>query len=164
MRQVNPAMPPHIAVTASPRTGSSSFNASRAPTTAPKNEAAHARKGVSSHPKIRKSRRTQRMGLIAALPHRRENGSQHQAGQEGQPEGGETPVCPGEACENRDKTEHDRSGTGHSKCNQWQRLSTSAGLIGQYPGAEPREERAYHPPHRVVPPVATPTNFIPSVR
>src|SRR5918997_7135229 len=122
MRQVNPAMPPHIAVTASPRTGSSSFNASRAPTTAPKNEAAHARKGVSSHPKIRKSRRTQRMGLIAALSHRRKNGGQHQSGQERQPEGGETPACAGKANKNRKGREHERRSRSHSKGKQGQRL------------------------------------------
>ena len=61
IRQAKPASPPHTAVTASPRTGSSSFKASSAPATAPKKEAAHARNGVSSHPKMRKRRRTQRI-------------------------------------------------------------------------------------------------------
>src|SRR5215208_5166989 len=57
-----------MAVIANPRTGSSSLMARRAPTTAPKKEAAHAIKGGSSHPKMRKNRRSQRMAQTRRGP------------------------------------------------------------------------------------------------
>ena len=81
MSAAKPAIPPQTAVTASPRTGSSSFMANKAPTTAPKKEAAHARKGVSSHPKIRKNSRSQRMGSGPSRPYARKECSEQQTRQ-----------------------------------------------------------------------------------
>src|SRR5688572_28353344 len=106
MRQVNPAIPPHTAVTASPRTGSSRFSASNAPATAPKNEAAHARKGVSSHPKMRKRRRTQRIGLGATRPHGSEDSRQDQPRKEGDGKGGKGPPRTGKPDYNSDGSHH----------------------------------------------------------
>src|SRR5215218_10391423 len=96
MRAAKPAMPPQTAVMTRPRNGSSSFKASSAPTTAPKNEAAQARNGVSSHPKIRKNRRTQRMDSGASFPDRGQQGGQHDSRQERHREGAQAPVSSGE--------------------------------------------------------------------
>src|SRR5215203_1335457 len=163
MRQVNPAMPPHTAVTARPRTGSSSFKASSAPTTAPKNEAAHARKGVSSHPKMRKRRRTQRIGLGATLPHRSKDGGEDQPREERHGNGGQAPACSGE-------TDHDCNGSkqyGRSECegkaDQRRRAAGTYRLIRQDPGTHPGKEGAHHPPHRMVPPVAAAADSVPAV-
>src|SRR3954464_5172067 len=163
MRQAKPAMPPHKAVTVSPRTGSSSFSASSAPPTAPKNEAAHARKGVSSHPKMRKSRRTQRIGSGAALPHRGHECSQGQSREKRHTERPECPTRPG----NSDQNAHD--GADHGETNNSQeghtdRWPTVPGcLVGEDPGAHPGKKRSRHPPDRVIPPVATSSDGVPAV-
>src|SRR6478672_4329811 len=68
MMAANPVAAPHTAVTARPSTGSSTRIAISAPPTAPKNEAAHARKGVSSHPKMRNTRRSHRTGQARFAP------------------------------------------------------------------------------------------------
>src|SRR5215203_2065741 len=163
MRQVNPAMPPHTAVTARPRTGSSSFKASSAPTTAPKNEAAHARKGVSSHPKMRKRRRTQRIGLGATLTHGRKDGGDYEAGQE---RDGECPKAPTSRWEaQKDGGDSHRNTRYHGEGEAGQRGCTSISydLVGEIPSPQPRKERAHHPPDGLVPPVAAPADLIPAV-
>src|SRR5689334_15024798 len=101
MRAAKPAMPPQTAVTARPRTGSSSFIANRAPATAPKNEAAHAKKGVSSQPKMRKNKRTQRIGSGPSSSYRGNGQGEYESRQEGDCEGAQTPVSSG-------KTQSDR--------------------------------------------------------
>src|SRR4051812_28498155 len=108
MSAANPAMPPQMAVTARPRTGSSSFMASRAPTTAPKNEAAQARKGVSSQPKMRKNRRTQRIGSGGALPDGGGDGRGDKPGEKRYSKGSQGPMRAGEAQEDSEYGEDDR--------------------------------------------------------
>src|SRR6476619_3809159 len=63
-----PVAAPHTAVTTRPSTGLSIRIAISAPATAPKNEAAHARNGVSSQPKIRKISRSHRIGQPRLAP------------------------------------------------------------------------------------------------
>src|SRR4051812_13033972 len=106
MSAAKPAIPPQIAVITRPRNGSSSFNASRAPATAPKKEAAHARKGVRSHPKIRKNRRSQRMGSGSAFPARGYDGGENQTGEKRDCEGSQRPGGSGESEEYGQHRDH----------------------------------------------------------
>src|SRR5215212_1801223 len=109
MRAANPAIPPQMAVMANPRTGSSTFMASKAPPTAPKNDAAHARKGVSSHPKIRKNRRSHRMSSGPASSYSRDDRGEHECGQKGDCERAQTPTCSRKS-ESHGQSRYDQSG------------------------------------------------------
>src|SRR5215210_4514241 len=163
MRHANPAMPPQAAVTASPRIGSASLSAISAPPTAPKNEAAHARKGVSSHPKMRKSRRTQRIGSGAALPHRGHECGQGQSGEKRHPQRAERPTGTRNSDQNADHgAEHGESEHGQKgHTDRWPTVADC--LVGEYPGAHPGKKRSRHPPDRVIPPVATSSDGVPAV-
>src|SRR5687767_7529526 len=114
---------------ARPRTGSSTFIASNAPATAPKKEAAHARNGVSSHPKMRNSIRTQRIRSGATLPHRGKNRSEHQAREEGYTEGSERPARSRKAQHNRQSPQQDREREGRYETSTGRRLSVPLRLI-----------------------------------
>src|ERR1700732_3009393 len=163
MSAANPAMPPQMAVTAKPRPGSSSRMASSAPTTAPKNEAAHARKGVSSQPKMRKNRRTQRMGSGGALPEGGGDRSGDKPGQESYGKGAQRPMRAGEAEQNGEYGDDDRRYVCSQQPNRCRGAAISRGLIRQNPGAHPRQKAAYHPPDRMIPTVAPAADVAPAV-
>src|ERR1700694_4594653 len=163
MSAANPAMPPQIAVTARPRTGSSSFMASSAPTTAPKNEAAHARKGVSSQPKMRKNRRTQRIGSGGALPDGGSDRSDDKPRQEGHGKGSQGPMRAGEAKQDGEYGDDDRSYERGQQPSRRRGTAVSRSLIRQNPGAHPGQEATHHPPDRMVPPVTTAADIAPAV-
>src|SRR5918992_2428715 len=110
-----PANPPHTAVIARPRTGSSTRMATSAPATAPKKEAAHARKGVSSHPKMRNSRRTQRIDSGSAVCDTRGDGGENQGGQESHREGGQCPTGARESEQDGESSDDQRQGKGRDQ-------------------------------------------------
>jgi len=99
--------PPTTAVTTIPLRGSRIRMARSAPTTAPKNEAAHARKGVSSHPKTRTRARSQRM-LSATQPQMGEDDGSGDADQERDAERRERPRGAGEMEQRRGRADQHR--------------------------------------------------------
>src|SRR5215210_9264607 len=145
-----------------PRNGSSSFNASSAPTTAPKNDAAQARNGVSSHPKMRKNRRTQRMGSGASFPDRGQQGGQHEARQKRHREGAQRPVSSGEIQGYGYRRHQRRDPEGYGKRHEGRPLAASQRVIRQHPPSHPWNKGSDHPPDRMVPPVAPAPDLIPA--
>src|SRR4051794_2146991 len=164
MSAAKPAMPPQTAVTARPRTGSSIFIARSAPATAPKNEAAHARNGVSSQPKMRKNRRTQRMGSGGALPDQgRSDRGDDQPGQESHGKGTQRPPRSRKAEQNSKDCENNRCCERSQQPEPCGWAAIPRRLIGQNPGSHPGQEGTHHPPDRMVPPVTAAPDFQPPV-
>src|SRR5687768_11440743 len=98
--------PPTTAGTRIPFRGSRTRMARSAPRTAPKNEAAHARKGVSSHPKTRTRARSQRM-LAASEPQAGEYDGCGDADEERDAESRQRPGSAREVEEHRGRAEQD---------------------------------------------------------
>src|SRR5687768_3449460 len=154
--------PPTTAGTRIPFRGSRTRMARSAPTTAPKNEAAHARNGVSSHPKTRTRARSQRM-LAASAPHAREDDGRGDAGEEPDAEGGKGPCG---AWEMEQRSPHPERNAEHERREHEPhdgRGLTVGRLIREEPGTHPWEVGANHPPDGVVPPVAPTTELAPAI-
>ena len=137
-----------------------------APPTAPKNEAAHARNGVSSHPKIRKTSRSQRMrsGAFRAQPREQRWPGRARAGTRPRTWPRVQPA-PGKWISDGDhgaRPPPQTSGSAERRRAARPRPTLDE-LVGEDPRTEPRQERAHHPPDRVIPPVAAAAEVQPAV-
>src|SRR3954469_10429351 len=133
MSTAKPVRAPQSAVTARPRNGSSIRMAISAPATAPKKEAAQARNGVSSQPKIRKRSRSQRIASAAPGPQERERGGEGEPGKEGHSEGRKRPPRAGEPDQDRhDRREHGK-GDRRSERRRDRYPPVPLQLVGQNP-------------------------------